>query len=69
MKGKKFHGGEQPNLADIEMYGMCSAFYGMPCWQDAIQNTKIEKWYNRYSHFFLHFLLIATFVTFENERF
>ncbi|KAL5266660.1 hypothetical protein ACHWQZ_G003886 [Mnemiopsis leidyi] len=47
MKGKKFHGGDKPNLADIEMYGMCSAFHGMPSWEDAVQNTKIEKWYNR----------------------
>ena len=47
MKGQKFQGGDKPNLADIEMYGMCSAFHGMPCWEDATQNTKIQKWFNR----------------------
>jgi len=43
----KFMGGDQPDLADISMFGMCSAFEGMECWQDLVQHTKIEPWYNR----------------------
>eukprot|EP00116_Pleurobrachia_bachei_P012848 sb/3473110/ len=41
LEGRPFNGGDTPNMADIEMWGMCSAFHGMPTWQDACQNTKI----------------------------
>jgi len=46
--GKKtFMGGKQPNLADLNMYGVISAIEGLDAFNDLMKNTKIGPWYKR----------------------
>jgi len=44
---KPFMGGKQPNIADLNMYGVISAIDGLPAFDDLMKNTKIEPWYKR----------------------
>jgi len=46
-KKRKFMGGEQPNLADLNVYGVLSSIESCDAWQDALKNTNIGDWYTR----------------------
>ncbi|MEN2496522.1 MAG: hypothetical protein MHMPM18_001034 [Marteilia pararefringens] len=43
--GEAFNGGRSPNLADISMYGIITAFEGTAAFEDMINNTKIGNWF------------------------
>ncbi|XP_026759547.1 prostaglandin E synthase 2 [Galleria mellonella] len=45
-KGSRFLGGEQPNLADISVYGVLSSIEGCQAFQDLRNHTDIGKWYD-----------------------
>lgn len=47
LKGRKFVGGDQPNLADLSMYGMLTAMEGTEAFRDLVDNTKLKPWYDR----------------------
>lgn len=44
-KENTFFGGDQPNLADISVYGVLTAIEGCDAFQDVLKNTKIKTWY------------------------
>ena len=44
---KSFLGGKEPNLADLNMYGVISAIEGLDAFQDLMDNTDIRPWYAR----------------------
>ncbi|KAJ8970579.1 hypothetical protein NQ314_001103 [Rhamnusium bicolor] len=44
-KGTKFMGGNQPNLADLAVYGVLSSIEGCIAFNDIISRTNIGKWY------------------------
>lgn len=46
-RGGKFHGGDQPDLADLAVYGCLGAIAGCEAFADALANTNIGKWYDR----------------------
>ncbi|CAL1547767.1 unnamed protein product [Lymnaea stagnalis] len=46
-KERVFMGGDQPNLADLAVYGILNSIEGCTAFQDALQNTKIGSWYYR----------------------
>lgn len=45
--GKTFHGGSQPDLADLAVYGVLSSIEGLEAFKDMLQNTDIGPWYER----------------------
>ncbi|XP_059045978.1 prostaglandin E synthase 2 [Achroia grisella] len=49
-KGSRFLGGEQPNLADISVYGVLSSIEGCQAFQDLRNHTDIGKWYDDIKH-------------------
>jgi len=46
-KGTPFLGGNQPNLADLAVFGVLSAIEGCQAFQDARERTKIGIWYDQ----------------------
>lgn len=38
-------GGNQPNLADLAVYGVLSSIEGCDAFQDLVKHTKIGPWY------------------------
>lgn len=46
-KDRPFLGGDEPNLADLNMYGVLSAIEGYDAFHDLLKNTNIGPWYNR----------------------
>lgn len=42
-----YQGGDQPNMADLNMYGVLSAIEGYDAFSDLLQNTNIGPWYQR----------------------
>lgn len=44
---KKFLGGDEPNLADISLYGIMSIMENQQVFADLEKNTKVMKWYKR----------------------
>ncbi|CAF0876993.1 unnamed protein product [Rotaria sp. Silwood1] len=44
---KDFHGGSEPNLADLNVYGILTAIQGSEAFQDLMTNTKIQPWLER----------------------
>ncbi|CDW52565.1 epoxide hydrolase 1 [Trichuris trichiura] len=42
---RPFLGGQQPNLADIAMYGALNSFEGCKAFRDLSENTKITAWF------------------------
>jgi len=44
---KQYMGGKQPNLADLNMYGVISAIEGLDAFNDLMKNTNIGPWYKR----------------------
>ncbi|XP_064649078.1 prostaglandin E synthase 2-like [Lineus longissimus] len=45
-KNQKYMGGDQPNLGDLSAYGALSSIEGCNAFQDALNNTKIRRWYS-----------------------
>jgi len=48
-KGTPFMGGDQPNLADLAVFGVLSAIQGCQAFQDARERTSIGIWFDRMS--------------------
>ncbi|XP_010874537.1 prostaglandin E synthase 2 isoform X1 [Esox lucius] len=44
---RKFMGGDQPNLADLAVYGILRVMEGLEAWNDMMENTKVKRWYRR----------------------
>ncbi|CAF3989029.1 unnamed protein product, partial [Rotaria magnacalcarata] len=40
-------GGSEPNLADLNVYGVLTAIQGCEAFQDLMSNTKIQPWFER----------------------
>ncbi|CAF0824166.1 unnamed protein product [Rotaria sordida] len=47
---KNFLGGSEPNLADLNVYGVLTAIQGCEAFQDLMNNTKIQPWFERMKH-------------------
>lgn len=45
-KRGRFLGGEQPNLADVTVYGVLSSIEGCQAFKDLRDHTEIGKWYD-----------------------
>ncbi|KAJ9448251.1 glutathione-S-transferase/glutaredoxin [Diplonema papillatum] len=43
----KFNGGDSPNAADTDVYGVINAVRGLPVYLDILQNTKAKEWVDR----------------------
>lgn len=46
-KKRKFMGGDQPNLADLAVFGVLRVMEGLEAFDDMMENTKIKPWYRR----------------------
>ncbi|XP_017283273.1 prostaglandin E synthase 2 [Kryptolebias marmoratus] len=46
-KKRKFMGGDQPNLADLAVFGVLRVMEGLQAFDDMMKNTKIKHWYAR----------------------
>ncbi|XP_049619282.1 prostaglandin E synthase 2 [Syngnathus scovelli] len=46
-KKRKFMGGEQPNLADLAVFGVLRVMEGLQAFDDMMANTKVKPWYRR----------------------
>lgn len=46
-RGTPFMGGQNPDLADLAVYGILKSMEGCSAFQDLKQNTKVETWYNQ----------------------
>nr|CAG4634877.1 EOG090X08KD [Alona affinis] len=46
VKGTRFMGGEEPNLADLAVYGCISSIDGTRSFSDLLSNTHIGSWYS-----------------------
>ncbi|KAG9354635.1 hypothetical protein JZ751_001348 [Albula glossodonta] len=46
-KKRKFMGGEQPNLADLAVFGVLRVMEGLESFDDMMENTKVKNWYRR----------------------
>ncbi|KAK5870683.1 hypothetical protein PBY51_003609 [Eleginops maclovinus] len=46
-KKRKFMGGDQPNLADLAVFGVLRVMEGLQAFDDMMQNTKVKHWYGR----------------------
>lgn len=44
-QGTPFMGGNQPNLADLAVYGVLNSVEGSGAFKDVLKNTKLGKWY------------------------
>jgi len=44
---KDFLGGSEPNLADLNVYGILTAIQGCEAFDDLMTNTKIQPWFER----------------------
>lgn len=44
-KGTRFMGGNEPNLADLAVYGILSSIEGCTAFRDLLQHSKIKNWY------------------------
>jgi microsomal prostaglandin-E synthase 2 len=40
-------GGTEPNLADLNAYGILTAIQGCEAFDDLMKNTKIQPWFER----------------------
>lgn len=43
---RKFMGGDQPNLADLSLYGAINSFVGCRTFKEMKEQTKIGEWYD-----------------------
>ncbi|XP_037536095.1 prostaglandin E synthase 2 [Nematolebias whitei] len=46
-KNRKFMGGDQPNLADLAVFGVLRVMEGLQAFDDMMKNTKVKYWYTR----------------------
>ncbi|XP_008416012.1 prostaglandin E synthase 2 [Poecilia reticulata] len=46
-KNRKFMGGDQPNLADLAVFGVLRVMEGLQAFDDMMENTKVKPWYMR----------------------
>ncbi|XP_029016691.1 prostaglandin E synthase 2 [Betta splendens] len=46
-KNRKFMGGDQPNLADLAVFGVLRVMDGLQAFNDMMENTKVKYWYRR----------------------
>ncbi|XP_027889834.1 prostaglandin E synthase 2 [Xiphophorus couchianus] len=46
-KNRKFMGGDQPNLADLAVFGVLRVMAGLQAFDDMMENTKVKSWYRR----------------------
>uniref|UniRef100_A0A671XDR4 Prostaglandin E synthase 2 n=1 Tax=Sparus aurata TaxID=8175 RepID=A0A671XDR4_SPAAU len=46
-KKRKFMGGDQPNLADLAVYGVLRVMEGLQSFDDMMANSKVKNWYRR----------------------
>ncbi|KAF7205333.1 transcript variant X1 [Nothobranchius furzeri] len=46
-KSRKFMGGDQPNLADLAVFGVLRVMEGLEAFDDMMKNTKVKFWYRR----------------------
>ncbi|KAF1389618.1 hypothetical protein PFLUV_G00075320 [Perca fluviatilis] len=46
-KKRKFMGGDQPNLADLAVFGVLRVMEGLQAFDDMMDNTKVKHWYRR----------------------
>ncbi|KAM4577696.1 prostaglandin E synthase 2 [Odontesthes bonariensis] len=46
-KSRKFMGGDQPNLADLAVFGVLRVMEGLQAFDDMMENTKVKFWYKR----------------------
>lgn len=46
-KKRKFMGGDRPNLADLNVYGVLRVMEGLQAFDDMMNNTKVKHWYRR----------------------
>ncbi|XP_034086022.1 prostaglandin E synthase 2 [Gymnodraco acuticeps] len=46
-KKRKFMGGDQPNLADLAVFGILRVMEGLEAFDDMMKNSKVKPWYRR----------------------
>ncbi|TNN52420.1 Prostaglandin E synthase 2 [Liparis tanakae] len=46
-KKRKFMGGDHPNLADLNVFGVLRVMEGLQAFDDMMDNTKVKGWYRR----------------------
>ncbi|CAE7497655.1 ptges2 [Symbiodinium sp. CCMP2456] len=46
-KKRPFHGGQKPDLADLDVYGVLQSIRGHEVYRDMLENTKISDWMGR----------------------
>ncbi|XP_053180708.1 prostaglandin E synthase 2 [Scomber japonicus] len=46
-KKRKFMGGDDPNLADLAVFGVLRVMEGLQAFDDMMENTKVKHWYRR----------------------
>ncbi|XP_042276618.1 prostaglandin E synthase 2 [Thunnus maccoyii] len=46
-KKRKFMGGNDPNLADLAVFGVLRVMEGLQAFDDMMENTKVKQWYQR----------------------
>lgn len=46
-KKRKFMGGDQPNLADLAVFGVLRVMEGLQAFDDMMENSKVKYWYKR----------------------
>lgn len=46
-KKRKFMGGDEPNLADLAVFGVLRVMEGLQAFDDMMANTKVKYWYRR----------------------
>ncbi|KAG7476766.1 hypothetical protein MATL_G00086370 [Megalops atlanticus] len=44
---RKFMGGQEPNLADLAVYGVLRVMEGLKAFDDMMENTRVKNWYKR----------------------
>mmetsp|Transcript_6163 Transcript_6163/g.14064 ORF Transcript_6163/g.14064 Transcript_6163/m.14064 type:complete len:307 (-) Transcript_6163:88-1008(-) len=44
---RPFHGGQKPDLADLDVYGVLQSIRGHDVYRDMLENTKIRDWIHR----------------------
>lgn len=47
---RDFSGGSEPNLADLNVYGILTSIQGCEAFQDLMTHTKIQPWFERMKH-------------------
>ena len=45
-RGTPFMGGQNPDLADLAVYGVLKSMEGCTAFKDLVENTKVSTWYN-----------------------